>query len=449
MTVDSLGIDARIAGILPKLRQQAETVSTRLIKGRILRAIGVTIHASVAEVRLGEVCRLCDPVSGREVLSEVVGLLEDAAVLTPLGDLSGLSSATEVIPTGSEMRVPVGPGLLGRVLNALGEPLDGGPWPPPDLDGTYPLQAPPPQPMARDIIKAPLQLGIRALDGLVTCARGQRIGIFGEPGVGKSTLLAQIVKGTEADVIVIGLIGERGREVREFLERELGEEGRRRAVTVVATSDRPAIERVKAAYVATAIAEYFRDRGRSVLLLMDSVTRFARAQREIGLAASEPPTRRGYPSSLFAVLPQLLERSGPGQGGAITGLYTVLMEGDGTQDPIAEEVRSILDGHVVLSPELAHRNHFPAIDVLKSRSRLMDAVVDPEHSRLAGQVRDLMARYAEVELLVRVGEYQRGSDPRADEAIARIDAINALLRQGQDERSTIVDVQQRMRTLVS
>jgi len=449
MTVDSLGIDARIAGILPKLRQQAETVSTRLIKGRILRAIGVTIHASVAEVRLGEVCRLCDPVSGREVLSEVVGLLEDAAVLTPLGDLSGLSSATEVIPTGSEMRVPVGPGLLGRVLNALGEPLDGGPWPPPDLDGTYPLQAPPPQPMARDIIKAPLQLGIRALDGLVTCARGQRIGIFGEPGVGKSTLLAQIVKGTEADVIVIGLIGGRGREVREFLERELGEEGRRRAVTVVATSDRPAIERVKAAYVATAIAEYFRDRGRSVLLLMDSVTRFARAQREIGLAAGEPPTRRGYPSSLFAVLPQLLERSGPGQGGAITGLYTVLMEGDGTQDPIAEEVRSILDGHVVLSPELAHRNHFPAIDVLKSRSRLMDAVVDPEHSRLAGQVRDLMARYAEVELLVRVGEYQRGSDPRADEAIARIDAINALLRQGQDERSTIVDVQQRMRTLVS
>jgi len=449
MTVDSLGIDARIAGILPKLRQQAETVSTRLIKGRILRAIGVTIHASVAEVRLGEVCRLCDPVSGREVLSEVVGLLEDAAVLTPLGDLSGLSSATEVIPTGSEMRVPVGPGLLGRVLNALGEPLDGGPWPPPDLDGTYPLQAPPPQPMARDIIKAPLQLGIRALDGLVTCARGQRIGIFGEPGVGKSTLLAQIVKGTEADVIVIGLIGGRGREVREFLERELGEKGRRRAVTVVATSDRPAIERVKAAYVATAIAEYFRDRGRSVLLLMDSVTRFARAQREIGLAAGEPPTRRGYPSSLFAVLPQLLERSGPGQGGAITGLYTVLMEGDGTQDPIAEEVRSILDGHVVLSPELAHRNHFPAIDVLKSRSRLMDAVVDPEHSRLAGQVRDLMARYAEVELLVRVGEYQRGSDPRADEAIARIDAINALLRQGQDERSTIVDVQQRMRTLVS
>lgn len=449
MTVDSLGIDARIAGILPKLRQQAETVSTRLIKGRILRAIGVTIHASVAEVRLGEVCRLCDPVSGREVLSEVVGLLEDAAVLTPLGDLSGLSSATEVIPTGSEMRVPVGPGLLGRVLNALGEPLDGGPWPPPDLDGTYPLQAPPPQPMARDIIKAPLQLGIRALDGLVTCARGQRIGIFGEPGVGKSTLLAQIVKGTEADVIVIGLIGERGREVREFLERELGEEGRRRAVTVVATSDRPVIERVKAAYVATAIAEYFRDRGRSVLLLMDSVTRFARAQREIGLAAGEPPTRRGYPSSLFAVLPQLLERSGPGQGGAITGLYTVLMEGDGTQDPIAEEVRSILDGHVVLSPELAHRNHFPAIDVLKSRSRLMDAVVDPEHSRLAGQVRDLMARYAEVELLVRVGEYQRGSDPRADEAIARIDAINALLRQGQDERSTIADVQQRMRTLVS
>lgn len=449
MTVDSLGIDARIAGILPKLRQQAETVSTRLIKGRILRAIGVTIHASVAEVRLGEVCRLCDPVSGREVLSEVVGLLEDAAVLTPLGDLSGLSSATEVIPTGSEMRVPVGPGLLGRVLNALGEPLDGGPWPPPDLDGTYPLQAPPPQPMARDIIKAPLQLGIRALDGLVTCARGQRIGIFGEPGVGKSTLLAQIVKGTEADVIVIGLIGGRGREVREFLERELGEEGRRRAVTVVATSDRPAIERVKAAYVATAIAEYFRDRGRSVLLLMDSVTRFARAQREIGLAAGEPPTRRGYPSSLFAVLPQLLERSGPGQGGAITGLYTVLMEGDGTQDPIAEEVRSILDGHVVLSPELAHRNHFPAIDVLKSRSRLMDAVVDPEHSRLAGQVRDLMARYAEVELLMRVGEYQRGSDPRADEAIARIDAINALLRQGQDERSTIVDVQQRMRTLVS
>ncbi|APF38711.1 EscN/YscN/HrcN family type III secretion system ATPase [Chelatococcus daeguensis] len=449
MSGDALDIDARIAGILPKLRRQAETVSPRVVKGRILRAVGVTIHASVAQVRLGEVCRLRDPVSGVAVLAEVVGLLEDAAVLTPLGDLSGLSSATEVIPTGSELRVPVGPGLLGRVLSALGEPLDGGAWPPPGMVGTYPLQAPPPPPMARDIIKEPLQLGIRSLDGLVTCARGQRIGIFGEPGVGKSTLLAQIVKGTEADVVVIGLIGERGREVREFLERELGEEGRRRSVTVVATSDRPAIERVKAAYVATAIAEYFRDQGRSVLLLMDSVTRFARAQREIGLAAGEPPTRRGFPSSLFAVLPQLLERSGPGQGGAITGLYTVLMEGDGTQDPIAEEVRSILDGHVVLSAELAHRNHFPAIDVLKSRSRLMDAVVTPEHSRLAGRVRDLMARYAEVELLVRVGEYQRGSDSRADEAIDGIDAINDLLRQGQAERSTMAEVQQRMRMLVS
>jgi ATP synthase in type III secretion protein N len=264
-------------------------------------------------------------------------------------------------------------------------------------------------------------------------ARGQRIGIFGEPGVGKSTLLASIVRGTEADVVVLGLIGERGREVHEFIERQLGEQGRAKSVAVVSTSDRPAAERVKAAHTATTIAEYFRDQGRHVLLLMDSVTRFARAQREIGLAAGEPPTRRGYPPSLFAALPRLLERSGPGRGGSITALYTVLVEGDGTLDPIAEEVQAILDGHIVLSPELAHRNHFPAVDVLRSRSRLMETVASVEHRAAAARLRELLARYADIELLVRVGEYKSGSDPKSDEALAKIEHINGFLRQPFDE----------------
>jgi type III secretion protein N (ATPase) len=335
------------------------------------------------------------------------------------------------------------------VISALGEPLDDDPWPPAGVERNQAVFSPPPAPFARTLISQPIQLGIRVLDGLMTCARGQRIGIFGGPGVGKSTLLAKIVRGTDADVVVVALVGERGREVREFVERQLGPEGRAKAVIVAATSDRSAMERVKAAHAATAIAESFRDRGRHVLLLVDSITRFARAQREIGLAAGEPPTRRGFPPSLFAVLPRLLERAGALERGSITAVYTVLVEGELNLDPVAEEVQAILDGHILLSNELAEREHFPAIDVLRSRSRLMDAVTSPRHRADAARIRELMARHADIELLLRVGEYQRGSDAVADEAIARIDRINAFLRQMADEHSSFEDTRRLMREVLS
>jgi len=282
----------------------------------------------------------------------------------------------------------------------------------------------------------------------LTCARGQRVGIFGAPGTGKSTLLADIVRGTDADVVVVALVGERGREVREFVERQIGPQAQQRTIVVAATSDRPAMERVKAAHVATTIAEYFRDHGKHVLLLMDSLTRFARAQREIGLAAGEPATRRGFPPSLFAELPRLLERSGPAEQGSITGIYTVLVEGDISLDPVAEEVQAILDGQLMLSNELAQRNHFPAIDVLRSRSRLMETVAPPEQRTDATHMRTLLARYADVELLVRVGEYQQGTDPTADEAIAKIERINAFLRQSSSERVSLIQTRQHMREIV-
>jgi type III secretion protein N (ATPase) len=434
--------------IFQRLHNVVRETPARRLKGRVRSLLGVIVHATVPNVRLGELCHLVDPTSDRRVLAEVVGLAEDVAILTPIGDLSGLSSLTEVIPTGHELSIPVGPGLLGRVISAVGEPLDGGQWPPERIEERRSVAAEPPDPLERTLISDPIQLGIRAIDGLLACGRGQRVGIFGEPGVGKSSLLAEIARNTNADVVVIGLVGERGREVREFLDRQLGPEGRAKAVVVAATSDRPAMERVKAAYVATAIAEYFRDAGQHVLLLMDSITRFARAQREIGLAAGEPPTRRGFPPSLFAALPRLLERSGPAPTGSITGVYTVLVEGDGTLDPVAEEVQAILDGHIILSADLAQRNHFPAIDVLRSRSRLMDVVTTEEHRRHAARIRELMARYQEVELLVRVGEYERGTDNTTDEAIAKIDGINQFLRQLAGERSNMAEMEAQMRGLV-
>jgi type III secretion protein N (ATPase) len=449
VTPDRAQLDRRLAGIVPRLADAASRGASRKAKGRIRRALGVIVHATVTQVRIGEICRLVDPNTAQAVLAEVIGLMDDVALLTPIGDIGGLSNLSEVVPTGEVLRVPIGSGLLGRVISPLGEALDDRPWPPAEIDGFYPVEGFPPSPLSRDVISEPMQLGVRAIDGLLTCALGQRIGIFGEPGLGKSTLLASIVRGTSADVVVVGLIGERGREVREFIEKQLGAEGMRRSVVVVATSDRPAMERAKAAYVATAIAESFRDRGSRVLLLMDSLTRFARAQREIGLAAGEPPTRRGYPPSLFAALPRLVERAGPARTGAITAIYTVLVEGDMTSDPVAEEVVSLLDGHIVLSRELGQRNHFPAIDVLRSRSRLMDAVVGREHKADAARIRELMARHAEVELLLRVGEYKSGSDPLADEAVAKIDRINAFLRQTSEEHDAIDEVRARMRELVA
>lgn len=402
---------------------------TLRIKGRVTQVIGTIIKAVVPAVKIGEVCLLRNPGEDFEMKAEVVGFARDAALLTPLGDMFGISSATEVIPTGSAHRVPVGMGLLGRVLDGLGRPLDSDERGPLEASKFYPVFADAPDPLKRRIISQPLELRVRALDGLLTCGEGQRMGIFAAAGGGKSTLMGMLVKGAAVDVTVVALIGERGREVREFLEHELGEEGRRKSVIVCATSDRSSMERAKAAYVATAIAEYFRDQGMKVLFLMDSVTRFARAQREIGLAAGEPPTRRGYPPSVFATLPKLMERVGMNEHGSITALYTVLVEGDDMTEPIADETRSILDGHIVLSRKLAASNHYPAIDILASTSRVMNAVVTPEHRHAAGRLRELMAKYDDVELLVKIGEYKRGGDALTDEALEKIDAIRQFLRQ--------------------
>lgn len=404
------------------------------IRGRVVQVVGTIIKAVVPGVKIGEICTLKNPWDSWELKAEVVGFAEEAALLTPLGDIQGISSSTEVVPSGTVHMVGVGPDLLGRVLDGLGNPMDGGP--PLRPEAAYPVYADPPNPMVRRIIDKPLPLGLRVLDGLLTCGEGQRMGIFAAAGGGKSTLLSCLVKGADVDVTVLALIGERGREVREFIERDLGKEGMKKAVLVVSTSDRSSMERLKASYVATAIAEYFRDQGKRVLLLMDSVTRFGRALREIGLAAGEPPTRRGFPPSVFSSLPRLMERAGNSDKGSITALYTVLVEGDDMTEPIADETRSILDGHIVLSRKLASANHYPAIDVLASVSRVMNAVVDKEHKAAANRFRSLLAKYAEVELLLQIGEYKQGADALADEAIGKIHALNGYLKQGLDEAST-------------
>ena len=418
--------------VLGRVREAARAGAMPERHGRVTRATGTIVHAAMDDARVGDLCRLEDPRSDWSVEAEVVGLAEGQAILAPIGDLDGLSSHTRVVATGEPLSVAVGPGILGRVVDALGRPLDGrGPLR--DCAERRPLTAAPPPAMRRRPIDRAMGLGVRSLDGLVTCAVGQRMGIYGEPGGGKSTLLAQIVRGGSADMFVLAMIGERGREVREFIEHNLGEAGLARSVVVVATSDASSIERSKAAFAATAIAEHFRDGGRDVILIMDSVTRFARAQREIGLAAGEPPARRGFPPSVFATLPRLMERAGQGERGSITALYAVLTEGDGTGDPIAEETRSILDGHIVLSAKLAARNHYPAVDVLESRSRVMNAVTGADHVAAAGRLRSLLAAHGEAEFLLRVGEYREGSDPLTDEAIAKIQDVRAFLQQGGDE----------------
>ncbi|MBY3517255.1 type III secretion system ATPase SctN [Rhizobium laguerreae] len=419
---------------LSRLRSKAKRIDTRVVRGRITRAIGTLLHAVLPEARIGELCLLQDPRTGWSLEAEVVGLFQNGVLLAPVGDLVGLPSRAEVVATGRMHEVPVGAHLLGRVIDSFGRPLDG--------KGavktveTRPLRGRAPNPMTRRIIERPFSLGVRALDGLLTCGEGQRIGIYGEAGCGKSSLLAQIVKGAAADVTIVALIGERGREVREFVERHLGEAALRRTIVVVETSDRSAIERAQCAHMATTLAEYFREQGQRVVLMMDSLTRLCRAMREIGLAAGEPPTRRGFPPSVFATLPGLLERAGMGDRGSITAFYTVLVEGDGVGDPIAEESRGILDGHVVLSRTIAAREQFPAIDVLQSRSRVMDAVVSVAHRRAASLFRDLLSRSAESEFLVKVGEYKHGSDPLTDRAIASIDDLQEFLRQDEVETSS-------------
>jgi type III secretion protein N (ATPase) len=402
---------------------------------RVLEASGTIIKASLVEAKIGELCRLTTPGPPAPLMAEVVGLAGETALLAPIGDIAGIAADTRVTPLDRVLRVPVGPKLLGRVLNGLGQPLDARRKGPLAVTTHYPIHADPPDPLERRIIDTPIALGLRAIDGPLTCGEGQRIGLFGAAGCGKSVLLGCLARNARVDVSILALIGERGREVGEFIHDVLGAEGLARSVLVVATSDRSAMERLKAAYTATAIAEYFRDQGKRVLLMLDSITRFARAQREIGLAAGEPPTRRGFPPSVFSILPRLLERSGMSAKGSITGIYTVLVEGDDMTEPVADEVRSILDGHIVLSRKLAAANHYPAIDVLKSVSRVMNAVTTANHRQSASRLRDLLAKYKEVELLVRIGEYQQGSDPATDEAIAKIEAIRSFLKQGIHEKA--------------
>lgn len=401
--------------------------------GKVVEVIGTMLKVAGVQVSLGEVCELRQRDGSLLQRAEVVGFSRHLALLAPFGELVGLSRETRVVGSGRALAVPVGPALLGRVLDGLGEPADGQ-GPVAGVDWVQ-IQAQAPDPMRRRLIEQPMPTGVRIVDGLMTLGEGQRMGIFAAAGVGKSTLMGMFARGTQCDVNVIVLIGERGREVREFIELILGEDGLARSVVVCATSDRSSIERAKAAYVGTAIAEYFRDRGMRVLLMMDSLTRFARAQREIGLAAGEPPTRRGFPPSVFAELPRLLERAGMGETGSITAFYTVLAEDDTGSDPIAEEVRGILDGHLILSREIAAKNQYPAIDVLGSLSRVMSQIVSAEQRQYAGQLRRLLAKHNEVETLLQVGEYRQGSDAVADEAIARIDAIRDFLSQPTDELS--------------
>ena len=419
--------DANFQRFVTTLEQELahEDVLTRT--GRVFEVVGTLLRASGLDAKVGELCELHDARGRLLQRAEVVGFGRNGAILSPFGSMGGISEGTLVVGTGKPLSVPVGPQLLGRVISGLGEPIDGlGPL---ACEESRPVFADPPDPMSRAMIERPLPTGIKIIDGLMTLGEGQRMGIFAPAGVGKSTLMGMLARGAQCDVSVIALIGERGREVREFIEFILGPEGMARSVVICATSDRSSIERAKAAYVATAVAEHFRDQGQRVLLMMDSLTRFARAQREIGLAAGEPPARRGFPPSVFAELPRLLERTGMGRVGSITALYTVLAEDESGSDPIAEEVRGILDGHMILSRRIAAKNQYPAIDVLASLSRVMSQVVPAAHADAAGALRNLMAKYDEVEMLLQVGEYQAGNDPVADIAIERAGEVRAFLDQ--------------------
>jgi FliI/YscN family ATPase len=405
--------------------------------GRVTRVVGLVLEATGVEAGLGALCRITSHSRDHSVLAEVVGFHERGVLLMPLGELDGLHSGAIVQPLGRTFGVDVGPGMLGRVLNGLGHPIDGkGKL---DVIERVPLSAEPPNPLHRQTIDRPLETGVRALDGLLTIGRGQRVGIFAGSGVGKSTMLGMIARHAQADVNVIALLGERGREVRDFIEHSLGEEGLARSVLVVATGDQAALVRARGALVATAIAEYFRDQGKHVLLMVDSVTRVAMAWREIGLATGEPPTTKGYPPSVFASLPRLLERAGNAAVGGITGIYTVLVDGDDFNEPVADAARSILDGHIVLTRRLAGQNHFPAIDVLESKSRLRDYIVNDVQRHAGGAMMRLEAAYREKEDLIMVGAYQKGSDPYVDAAIVYRERVLEFLQQRPDEISAYGD----------
>jgi ATP synthase in type III secretion protein N len=413
-------------------------------RGRIVGALGTTLRVRGVKAKIGDSCQIIDPESDTTLWAEVVGLSGEDAILTPLGELRGLSTNSEVILRSGEDMVPVGLDMLGRVLDARLQPIDA--FGPVARNHNRPLISPSPNPLHRQVIDQPMATGIRAIDGLMTLGIGQRVGIFAAAGCGKSTLLALLARQAEADAIVIALIGERGREVREFVEDVLGPEGLKRSVVIVATSDRPAMERVRAAQVATAIAEGLREQGKHVLLLMDSVTRYARALREIGLSAGEPAVRRGFPPSVFAELPKLFERAGADATGAITGIYTILLEEE-DGDPIGEEVRSLLDGHITLSRRLAGQGHFPAIDVNDSLSRLFTKLAKGDQQKAAQSMRAMLQKLDEIELVVQMGDYEPGRDQLADAAIDAREAMTEFLRQAPGETSPIAHSIARMRAI--
>ncbi|MDF2565447.1 MAG: ATPase, FliI/YscN family [Massilibacillus sp.] len=418
------------------------------MNGKITQVIGLVIESQGPNVSLGELCYVCSRLNNVEPIpAEVVGFRQGHVLLMPIGEMQGIGPGCEVISAQKTLRVQVGKQLLGRILDGLGNPIDGkGSL---FTEQEYPLNAMPPHPLSRPRIKKILSVGVRAIDGAITMGCGQRIGIMAGSGVGKSTLLGMIARNTEADISVIALIGERGREVREFIERDLGEEGLKRAVVVVATSDQPALVRIKGAMTATAIAEYFRDQGMNVVLMMDSVTRFAMAQREVGLTVGEPPATRGYTPSVFAMLPRLLERAGTNDVGSITGIYTVLVDGDDMNEPIADAVRSILDGHIVLSRGIAAQNHYPAIDLLNSVSRVMLEIVEKKHYEAAQKLRSSMAVYREAEDLINIGAYVQGSNANIDRAITQIEPIKNFLKQDVYEVDTLDETIKRLVSLSS
>lgn len=406
--------------------------------GKVVKIVGLTIESVGPDANFGDVCRIKSREdTNRYVKAEVVGFKDKRVLLMPFDNIDGIGPGSIVENTGKPLTVKVSDELLGQTLDGLGNPIG-------DFKITnykkYSVEAKPPDPMSREIISEVLPLGVKAVDGLITVGKGQRIGIFAGSGVGKSTLLGMFARNTKADINVIALIGERGREVREFVERDLGEEGMKRSIVVVATSDKPALIRNKAAKTATAIAEYFRDKGKDVLLMMDSVTRFSMAQREIGLASGEPPVTRGYPPSVYSEMPKLLERAGNSAVGSITGLYTVLVDGDDFNEPITDTARGILDGHIILSRRLGHKNHYPAIDILQSISRVMSSIASRDHKKAAGKLKNVLATYNEAEDLINIGAYKSGSNKNIDYAISKIDEVNEFLMQGVDEKFDFDDI---------
>lgn len=414
--------------------------------GKVTQVLGLTIESNGPGVNLGELCYIYPNTKDQKIMAEVVGFKKNKILLMPLGELKGIGPGCEVVACGKSFSIGVGPQLLGRVLDGLGNPIDGlGQL---NFNSEYPVNNSPPNPLQRKRINEPLAFGVKAIDGAITCGKGQRVGIFSGSGIGKSTLLGMIARNTSADINVIALVGERGREVREFLEKDLGPEGLQRSVVIVATSDQPALVRLKAAMVATTIAEYFRDQSKDVMLMMDSVTRFAMAQREVGLAIGEPPATRGYTPSVFALLPKLLERSGTSLKGTITGLYTVLVEGDDHNEPIADAVRGILDGHIVLSRELAIQNHYPPIDVLASVSRVINDITVPDHLEAISCLKNILATYREAKDLIDIGAYATGSNEKIDYAIEMINQVNDFLKQEIDGKYIYYETIEQLKNLV-